>query len=54
MCNYQLEIGKIYIANKIRLVNKYDFKYDDIIIYCKDKFTQYFFEYLYKKSKNIC
>ena len=54
MCNYQLEIGKIYIANKIRLVNKYDFKYDDIIIYCKDKFTQYFFEYLYKKLKNIC
>ncbi len=52
LCRYQQEIGKIYISNKIRLVDKYDPKYDDIIIYCKSQSDQYFFAELYNKLNN--
>ena len=27
MCLFQLEIGKLYVANKVRLINKYNEKY---------------------------
>lgn len=53
MCLFQSEIGKLYIANKIRLVDKYDSKYDDIVIYCKSKFYQYFYEEIYNYLNQI-
>ena len=53
LCLFQLEIGKLYISNRVRLVSKYNQKYDDVTIYCKDKFYQYFYEDLYKKLNSI-
>lgn len=53
LCFFQLEIGKIYVSNRVRLISKYNEKYDDITIYCKDKFYQYFYEELYKELNSI-
>lgn len=47
MSLYQSEIGKLYVSNKVRLIDKYNEKYDDVIICCKDKFYQYFYEEIY-------
>lgn len=53
MCLFQSDIGKLYISNKVRLVEKYNEKYDDIIIYCKDRFYQYFYEEIYNRLNEI-
>lgn len=53
MCLFQSEIGKLYISNKVRLVNKYSDKYDDIIIYCRDQFYQFFYEEIYHVLNEI-
>lgn len=53
MSLFQMDIGKLYVSNRVRLINKYNEKYDDVIIYCKDKFYQYFYEEIYNKLNCI-
>ncbi len=53
ICNYQSEIGKLYVSSKVRLLDKYNYKYNDVCIYCKDKFFQYFYGEIYRKLNEI-
>ena len=50
----QNEIGKIYISNTIKLISNLNKKYNDVVIYCKDRFYQYFYEEIYNRLNNIC
>lgn len=52
MCFDQHEIGKVYISNNIKLLNKYDNKNKELSIYCKNKFYQYFYEEIYNSLGN--
>lgn len=53
LCLFQSEIGKLYISDKVKLVNKYNVNADELTIYYPNMFYRYLFEKLYNKLNEI-
>ena len=53
LCLFQSEIGKLYICDKIKLVNKLIDTTNELTIYYPNNFYKLFFEELFNKLNEI-